>query len=308
MTAALYLLVVLIWGTTWIAIHFQIGPVPVELSILYRFALAAAAMFVLLLATRRLERLRGRDHLVCLGQGLALFSGNFLLIYHASAWVPSGLVAVAFSTGSLWTALFGRIAFGQALKPRVLAGGAVALAGLWLLFGIDLDRIDADMLYGLGLALAGTMGFAGGNILAVVHRRRGLTPWTTTAWGMLYGTLILLAVVLVRGLPWRFDPSPAYVGALLYLAIPGSVVAFLAYLTLVGRIGADRAAYSTVLFPLVALNASALLEGYVWTGRAILGVALVLLGNVLVFARLPRRGNGGAMPAGQGPLAGPSSS
>ena len=128
----------------------------------------------------------------------------------------------------------------------------------------------------------------------MVHRRRGLTPWTTTAWGMMYGALILLAVTLVQGLPWRFDPSPTYVGALLYLAIPGSVIAFLAYLTLVGRIGADKAAYSSVLFPLVALNISAVLEGYVWTASAMAGVALVLLGNVLVFARLPGRRNGAA--------------
>ncbi|WP_395680010.1 DMT family transporter [Inquilinus sp.] len=298
MTAALYLLVVLIWGTTWIAIHYQIGPVPVELAILYRFALAAAVMALLLLATRRREALRPRDHLVCLGQGLAMFSGNFLLIYHASAYVPSGLVAVAFSTGSVWTALFSRVALGQPLKPRVLAGGAVALAGLWLLFGIDPAQLDWQMLYGLGLALAGTMGFGAGNVFAVMHRRRGLTPWTTTAWGMLYGTLILAAVVLAEGTPWRFDPSPAYVGALLYLAIPGSVIAFLAYLTLVGRIGADKAAYSTVLFPLVALNASALLEGYVWTATAAAGVALVLLGNVLVFARLPGRRRNGAAPVG----------
>jgi drug/metabolite transporter (DMT)-like permease len=138
------------------------------------------------------------------------------------------------------------------------------------------------------------MGFGVGNVFAVMHRRRGLTPWTTTAWGMLYGSLILLAVALAQGTPWRFDPSPAYVGALLYLAIPGSVVAFLAYLTLVGRIGADKAAYSAVLFPLVALNVSALLEGYVWTATAVAGVALVLLGNVLVFARLPGRRNGAA--------------
>ncbi|HMG51224.1 MAG TPA: DMT family transporter [Inquilinus sp.] len=297
MTAALYLLVVLIWGTTWIAIHYQIGPVAVELSILYRFALATVVMFALLLVTRRFERLRARDHLVCLGQGLALFSGNFLLIYHASAWVPSGLVAVAFSTGSIWTAVFSWVALGQKLSPRVIAGGLVGLAGLWLLFGIDPARLDLDMLYGLGLALAGTMGFACGNVFAVIHRRRGLTPWTTTAWGMLYGTLILVAVVLAEGQPWRFDPAPAYVGALLYLAIPGSVIAFLAYLTLVGRIGADKAAYSTVLFPLVALNASALFEGYVWTAAAVAGVALVLLGNLLVFARLPGRRNGGAAPA-----------
>jgi drug/metabolite transporter (DMT)-like permease len=296
MTAALYLLVVLIWGTTWMAIHYQIGPVPVELSILYRFILAAAVMFALLLVLRRREPLRGRDHLVCLGQGLTLFSGNFLLVYHASAYVPSGLVAVAFSTGSVWTALFSRVVLGLPLRPRILAGGAVGLAGLWLLFGIDPARLDLGMLYGLGLALAGTMCFAAGNVLAVMHRRRGLTPWTTTAWGMLYGMLILAAVALVEGQPWRFDPSPAYVGALLYLAIPGSVVAYLAYLTLAGRIGADRAAYSTVLFPLVALNASALLEGYVWTAAALAGVALVLLGNVLVFARLPRRRNGAATP------------
>ena len=102
---------------------------------------------------------------------------------------------------------------------------------------------------------------------------------------MLYGSLILLAICLVRGVPLTFDASPQYVWSLLYLAIPGSVIGFTAYLTLVGRMGPERAAYCTVLFPVVALNVSAFAEGYQWSLPALAGLGLVMAGNVLVFRK-----------------------
>ena len=102
-------------------------------------------------------------------------------------------------------------------------------------------------------------------------------------------------LALLGGAPFVFDPQPSYVIGLLYLALCGSVLAFGAYLTLLGRIGADRAAYATVLFPLVALAISTVVEDYVWTPTAMLGVALVLAGNLLVLLR-PR----GAAPQAAG--------
>lgn len=285
MTAFLYVLTVLLWGTTWIAIHMQVGIVPVEVSIVWRFALAAAVLFPLLLVRRRLQPLGARDHLVCVCQGMTLFGLNFIGLYHASAYVTSGIIAVAFSTATLWNAGLARIFFGQRLQARTLLGGALGLAGLLILFWREWARLGADGALGLGLAVLGTLSFSCGNMLAVVHRRRGIAPPTSNAWGMLYGTLFLAVIVSAQGLPWRFDPSPSYVWALLYLAIPGSVVGFWAYVSLVGRIGADRAAYSTVLFPLVALNISVFVEGYRWTPEGIAAVALVIAGNVLTFLK-----------------------
>jgi len=287
MNLSLYLLTVLIWGTTWIAIKLQVGVVAIPLSIAYRFSLAALVLFALLLVSRRLQPLGRRGQAICLAQGLCLFCVNFLCFYTASQWVPSGLVAVVFSTATLWNALNARIFFGQRIAPNVLAGGGLGLIGLMLLFWPELSSHSAgrETYYGLGLALAGTLCFSAGNLLSSLQQKAGLRPLSTNAWGMLYGSLILLAICLVQGVPLTFDTSTQYIGSLLYLAIPGSVIGFTAYLTLVGRMGPERAAYCTVLFPVVALNVSAYAEGYQWTLPALAGLALVMAGNVLVFRK-----------------------
>lgn len=287
MNLSLYLLTVLIWGTTWIAIKLQMGPVAITLSIAYRFALAALVLFAVLLLGRRLQRLDARGQRLCMAQGACLFCLNFICFYTASQWIPSGLVAVVFSTATLWNALNARLWFGQRIAPNVMAGGGLGLFGLGLLFWPELAGRQAtpETFYGLGLALLGTLCFSTGNMLSSLQQRAGIRPLTGNAWSMLYGTLILLALCLVQGVPLNFDWSARYVGSLLYLAIPGSVIGFTAYLTLVGRMGPDRAAYCTVLFPVVALNISAFVEGYRWTAPALAGLALVMLGNVLVFRK-----------------------
>nr|WP_298171032.1 DMT family transporter [uncultured Pseudomonas sp.] len=287
MNLSLYLLTVLIWGTTWIAIKLQLGEVAVAASIVYRFALAAAVLFAVLMLSGRLQKVDGRGQAICLAQGVCLFCINFLCFYTASQWIPSGLIAVIFSTATLWNALNARLFFKQRIAANVLAGGALGLAGLGLLFWPELagHAASRETLLGIGLALIGTLCFSAGNLLSSLQQKAGLKPLTTNAWGMLYGALMLVLICLVSGTPFTFEWSTRYVGSLLYLAIPGSVIGFTAYLTLVGRMGPERAAYCTVLFPVVALNISVFLEGYQWTLTALFGLLLVMLGNVLVFRK-----------------------
>ena len=283
----LYLLTVLIWGTTWIALKLQLGVVPIAWSIAYRFWLAAAVLLVWLV-WRREWRIPPRvvwPHL--LAQGLCLFCLNFVCFLLASQWIASGLVAVCFSTAPVWNALNGRLFQGKVIAPRVLLGAALGLAGLLLLFGTevlkDLDR--PQTLWGLGLALAGTCCFSLGNLLSGAMQKLGQTPLQTNTTAMAIGGTVVAVGALLSGQVPAFDTSPTYVAAWLYLAIPGSVIGFTAYLTLVGRMGADRAAYCTVLFPVVALNVSAWVEGYHWTAAGLAGLLLVALGNVVVFWR-----------------------
>ncbi len=289
MNLSLYLLTVLIWGTTWIALKLQLGEVAIPVSIAYRFALAALVLFAILLLSGRLQPMNRRGQLICLAQGLCLFCINFMCFYTASQWIPSGLVAVIFSTATLWNALNARIFMGRRIALNVLAGGALGMFGLGLLFWPQLAGHEAsrETLLGLGLALIGTLCFSAGNLLSSLQQQAGLKPLTTNAWGMLYGALLLVGYCLVSDIPFTFEYSTRYVGTLLYLAIPGSVIGFTAYLTLVGRLGPERAAYCTVLFPVVALNISVFVEGYQWTAPALFGLLLVMLGNVLVF-RQPR--------------------
>ena len=287
MNLSLYLLTVLIWGTTWIALKLQLGVVAIPVSIVWRFALAGLVLFAILLLTRKLQPMNRRGHLVCLAQGLCLFCVNFMCFLTASQWVTTGLIAVVFSTATLWNALNARIFFGQKIAANVLLGGALGLSGLGLLFWPELagQAASHETLLGLGLALAGTLCFSAGNMLSSVQQKAGLRPMTTNAWGMLYGAGMLASYCLVSGIPFAMDWSVQYIGSLLYLVIPGSVIGFTAYLTLVGRMGPERAAYCTVLFPLVALNVSAAVEGYQWTAPALMGLVLVMAGNVLVFRK-----------------------
>ena len=203
--------------------------------------------------------------------------------------MTTGLIAVVFSTATLWNALNARIFFKQKIARNVIAGGALGLFGLGLLFWPELSGHTAtpQILLGLGLALIGTLCFSAGNMLSSLQQKAGLKPLTTNAWGMLYGASMLAMYCAFSGIPFNMEWNTRYIGSLLYLVIPGSVIGFTAYLTLVGRMGPERAAYCTVLFPLVALNVSAFAEGYQWTAPALAGLVLVMLGNVLVF-RKPR--------------------
>jgi drug/metabolite transporter (DMT)-like permease len=285
MNTLLYLLTVLIWGTTWIAITFQLGVVAAPVSIAYRFWIAATVLMLFLLATRRPVWPPRAAWPYLLAQGLALFCCNFLCFYYASKWVPSGLVAVVFSTAPIWNAVNGRVFMGRPIRRQVLGGALLGLCGIGLLFMPQMQGHwnDSGMLLGLGLALLGTLCFSTGNLLSSRMQSLGLTPWLTNTWAMLIGATILGCGALLLGMPFNFDPGTRYAASLLYLAIPGSVVAFTAYLLLVGRIGPDRAAYTTVLFPVVALTVSTFFEGYQWNALGLGGLVLVLGGNLMAF-------------------------
>lgn len=287
MNAILYGLVVVIWGTTWIAIFLQQGPVSAPVSIFWRFAVASVTMLAILLATRRLRPLALRDHLFCVLQGCCVFCFNFWCFYTAAAHINTGLESVIFSMAVLFNAINGFIFFRQQPPARFWLAAALGLVGIITLFWDDLlsNGLNASLLWGIGLSALGTYGFSLGNMLSMRHQRRGLETLTTNSWAMLYGTLVMGAIALVRGDDFTPQWTLSYMGALLYLALFGSVIAFGAYFTLVGRIGASKAAYSTLLFPLVALTISTFYEGYVWHSNAVIGLALILVGNLVMFAR-----------------------
>lgn len=289
MNAALYLLTVLIWGSTWIAIKWQLGTVPAPVSIALRFWIAAVVLLLILLARRgRLMPPAGAWRYLT-AQGAALFCCNFLCFYYASQWVPSGLVAVVFSTAPLWNAVNGRLFLGRPLQAQVIAGAVLGLAGIALLFlpQVQGHLGETGMLGGLGLALLGTLFFSTGNLLSARMQTLGMSPWQTNTWAMFIGAGLLTVLALALGMSFSLPADARYLGSLLYLAVPGSVIGFTAYLLLVGRLGPERAAYCTVLFPVVALSISTVFEGYRWSAPAFVGLACVLAGNLLAF--LPAR-------------------
>ncbi len=284
MNLTFYLTTVLIWGTTWIAIKFQLGVVAPELSIAYRFGLASLLLTGYCLLRKYSLKFSWRQHLAMALQGLLLFSANYFLVYLASQYLASGLIAVVFSTIILMNIAFNVFLFKKSVQQRTLIGALLGLVGIVLVFwpeivGFDLSKSGSR---GLLLAILSTAISSSGNIASAYNQNRGLPIVQSNAISMAYGTGLLLMLALVRGTAVRFDPAPAYVLSLFYLALFGSVIAFGAYLTLIGRIGADRAAYVAILFPVIALAISTVYENYHWQAPAILGVALVLLGNVFV--------------------------
>jgi drug/metabolite transporter (DMT)-like permease len=288
--AALYGITVLVWGTTWIAMKYQVGPVAPELSVAYRFVIAAAVVFAWALLARQRLRFGWRTHLLLLAMGLCMFSFNFYFFYRAAAFHTSGLLAVVFSMTVVMNIVNGRLLLGRRASARTLIAAALGIAGIAALFWPEVSGFDLadDGAVGLLLALAGTLCFSLGNMASARAQMLGLPVISCNAWGMAYGALAMLALALVGGTSFTFDSALSYVVALLYLALCGSVIAFGAYLTLLGRIGADRAAYATVLFPLVALAISTVVEDYAWTPAALIGVALVLAGNLLVLLQPSR--------------------
>ncbi len=287
MNALLYGLVVVIWGTTWIAIFLQQGDVAAPVSIFWRFAVASLTLLIVLSLTRRLRWLGARDQLFCLLQGGCVFGFNFWCFYTAAGWINTGLESVIFSMAVLFNALNSFLFFRQKPPRRFFAAAALGLLGIVTLFWQDLTAADLSrtLLSGIGLSLLGTYGFSLGNMISLRHQRRGLETMTTNTWAMMWGTLLMGSVALVRGDSFTPDWTLSYLGALLYLALFGSVIGFGAYFTLVERIGAGNAAYSTLLFPLVALSISTIYEGYVWHINAVLGLVLILTGNLVMFAR-----------------------
>jgi drug/metabolite transporter (DMT)-like permease len=285
--AALYLAVVLVWGTTWIMISFQIGVVPPEVSVAYRFAIAAALMFAWAGLRGLPLRFRARDHLFIALQGALIFSTNFVLFYLAALDLATGLLAVVFSTASILTMLFSAVRQRRPPPARALGGAALGSCGIALVFWPEIAAFSLSSGAGLGLVLSlgGTVSFSLGGLVAARNQAAGLSVRGTTAWAMTYGTVLLSLFVVARGARFTFDPSFAYVGSLAFLAVVGSVVAFACYFALLERIGPERSAYATVLFPVVALVVSTLFEGYQWTAMALVGVVLTLAGNLLVLAR-----------------------
>lgn len=287
MTAFYYILTVFIWGTTWIAIKHQLGVVAIEASIVYRFALAGLVLFVILGITRRLDPIPARHQPFVLLQALCLFSCNFICFYIATRYVPSGIVSVVFSAATIFNLVNALLFHGRKPAPRILTGAAFGLAGITCLFQDTLTSasLDQNTATGLALALLGTWFFSAGNLVSARNQKHGLSVASVNAWAMLYGAGIVSLFAFARGVPFTFDPSPVYVSALVYLAIPGSVIGFTAYLTVVHRLGPEKAAYMTVLFPVVALTISTLFEGYHLTPLAGVGLAGILFGNILVLAK-----------------------
>lgn len=287
----IYAIVVLIWGTTWYAIKFQLGVVAPEISLVYRFGLAAICVFVFARIAGSPMRLSWRDHRFVALQGLTLFCLNYWMTYLSTQFLTSGLVAVLFTSIILLNLINARLFFGVPVEARVLLAAATGALGVALLFLPELRAAmgDRTVVHGALLALGATYLASLGNMAAMRNTQSGMPVVTANAYGMAYGTVGLAVIAAIRGTPVDFDPSWPYVVSLLYLSLAGTSLAFGLYLALIKRIGPSRAAYTSVLFPVVALMVSTFFEGYRWSVPAFAGLAVLVAGNALALSRRARQ-------------------
>lgn len=284
---ALFATVVLLWGLSWGAVRFQVGVVAPEISGLWRFAMSAPLMFGI--AWLRGERFRYglADHGRFMLLALTMFSVNFVVVYYAAKFVSTGLIATSFSLAALVNIAMGALILRAPIDPRVVLGGAFGVSGVALMFYPEVFGVNfgTSALIGFALSMICTVSFSLGNIVSVSLHRRGIPIFIVSGYGMLYGSAMLTVEALAVGHPFVIEWTAPYILSLLYLAILGSVVAFICYFTLLNRIGPDRAGYVTVLQPVVALLVSTVIESYVWTLPAMIGIVAVIIGNVLVLRK-----------------------
>jgi drug/metabolite transporter (DMT)-like permease len=285
----LFAVAVAIWGTTWIAITFQLGRAPPEVSVALRFAIASAILF----GWCRVRGLRLRFppgvHAQLALLGLFMFCLSYLAVYRAETYLVSGLVAVGYSASPLVNLTISRLAFGTRATRHVVVGGLLGVAGIALVYSPELARAHAGpgVVTGALLTAGAVLASGIGNVFATRLDRLGVTVAQKMAWGMAYGSAVSALVALGSGEGFSISVTPPYVLSLLYLAVFGSILAFAAFLTLLERVGAARAGYVGVMTPVVALAISGALEGLAWGPATVLGIAVVVAGNLVVLRGRP---------------------
>lgn len=283
--------IVLIWGSTWLAITTQIVDVPAAWSVTYRYVIAAAVLWCVCIARREHLKATPGQHVFLVGLGLFQFSINYLFVYEAEKHIASGLVAVAFAMMVVTNPLLARIAFGQKFTRSLLIGAALGVAGIGLLFSSQITGFGwhSQGVKGLALCFAGLLAASVGNLFPASQTLRRLSIYSMNAWAMAYGAAATAMYAVTYVGPPVISHDPTYLGGLLYLAVPGSVIAFHLYYQTIRAWGVARAAYSSVLIPVVALVLSTLFEGYRWGIPEIAGATLAIAGTVVAVASRGRR-------------------
>lgn len=285
--ALLYVVTVLIWGSSWLAIKYQLGSVDPMVSVAYRFMLASALSWLYCRFSGRLMRYSLRDHGFMFLQGASLFALNYWLFYLSELTLTSGLAAVIFSTIVVMNMMNGVLFLKNRLELRVVLGAGIGLFGIIVVFWPEVTDFESgsENLFAVSLAVLATLLASLGNIASARNQRKGIPVVQANTFGMTYGALLMLVLSWATGREFTFEVTLPYVSSLVFLSVFASIVAFWTYLTLLGRVGVERGAYATLIFPLVALGFSTVFEDYQWTASAGIGILLILAGNLLILKR-----------------------
>jgi len=291
MNALLYFVVLLAWGSSWFAISFQLGDVAPQVSIVWRFLLASIILFIWCYFRGLKLTFPWRDHLSWLLLGFFLFCVNYICAYFGTFYLASGLVCLIFSTLTLFTVFNGFVFFKKPIRLPILIGAVVGIAGLSVIFSNEISSADwsleSGVVKGFLWMLLATFFASIGMLLSGQFQARKMPLVQSNAFSMLYGSLILVFYIAVSDVSFSFNTSYSYVISLVYLALIASVIGFGVYLKLVGNIGADKASYVNIFTPTIALLLSTLFENYEWSWVGLIGVLLIIIGNIIVLYAKP---------------------
>jgi drug/metabolite transporter (DMT)-like permease len=277
-----------IWGSTWIVIRDQLGTVPPQWSVTYRFIVAAISMAAVALWKGESLRIGRRGVAAATFLGFTQFCVNFNAVYLAERHITSGVVATVFALLLIPATLMGWAFLGQRPSARFVWSSLVAVAGIVLLFVHELHEHAASarqIVAGILLTLAGMLGAAIANVMQARPEVRRFPLFALLAWSMGAGAAIDALLAFTLAGPPSFDPRPSYWLGVLYLAVPASVLTFSLYYPVVRRIGPAKAAYSSVIVPIIAMAFSTWLENYRWTSLTIAGAVLALGGMAAALSR-----------------------
>ncbi len=281
---------VLIWGSTWIAIKYQIGDVPTEWSVTYRFFLAALVLAMITIYQKIRPSVSLKQHVLLIGYGFFQFCLNFQFVYEAEKTVPSGLMAILFALMVISNPILARMIFGTRISAATWIGGVLGVIGVMFMFESQIKSFswqDAG-LRGLLFGVAGVLSASIGNIFIAAPELKKLPSMTTNLWAMAYGASMSAIFASINAGPPRFSFEPLYLGGLLFMVIFGSVLAFNFYVNIVRARGLTFAAYAGVLIPIVALTWSWAINEFEWSYFTFIGIILALAGLLIALRRQAR--------------------
>ena len=290
-TLTYFLICSVVWGLTWIAIKYQIDAINGSVAVFYRFFFASLVMFGLCLLNRENLKYSLNLHLRFFSQGFFMFCLNFVLTYWATSMATSALVALAFTSLIFFNMFGAKIFLKIPFEKKVFYGAAISFLGMGLISFNEYDHIASQPLsvWGFALSVLATLSASAGNLISTNNRRLKVPILANNAWGMFYGSIFTLIFCLVTQKNFTIHFSQSFLISFLYLSLFGSVLSFWSYLKLIEIVGPAKAAFTSVLSPVIALAVSTVFENLSWNIYLVLGVLFCLLGNFVALVRFDKQ-------------------